>query len=133
MTGGEETLPYHYEVDRDRRIAFAHASGVVTIEELLSARRALAANPDFEESFAVIADLRETREFAFGTEELRRFAEVTKAQHSRITALVATTDLEYGYARMFQTLRELADYPEVEIFRSIKAALEWVEERRTTT
>jgi hypothetical protein len=123
-------VAYSYQVDRQRRIVFAHASGVVTIGEMLSARRKLAANPDFDESFPVVADLREVTQFGFGAEELRHFAEMTKAQHSRITALVVSTTVEYGFARMFQTLRDNADYPGGEIFRDMEAAIRWVEEQR---
>jgi hypothetical protein len=109
---------------------FAHASGVVTIGDLLSARRALAANSGFSPSFPVLADLRGVAEFAFGMRELELFADLTKAQRSRITALVVSTPVEYGYARMFQSLRDSSNYPTGQIFHDMDSALRWVEEHR---
>jgi hypothetical protein len=109
---------------------FAKAAGVVTIDELMRARRALATNPEFDRSFPVIADLRGVRDFAFGLRELESFAAVTKAQRSKITAMVVSNPVEYGFARMFQTLRENADYPTGEIFHDMGSALRWVREHR---
>jgi hypothetical protein len=123
-------MSYTYEIDLQRRIVFAKASGVVTIDELVSARRALAANPNFDRSFPVIADLRGVTEFVFGMRELESFAEMTKAQRSKITAIVVSNPMEYGYARMFQTLRENTDYPTGQIFYDMGSALRWVKEQR---
>lgn len=123
-------VSYTYEIDRQRRIVFAHASGVVAIDDLLSARRALVANLEFDPSFPVIADLRDATEFAFGLRELELFAELTKLQRSRITAMVVSTPVEYGFARMFQSLRDNANYPTGEIFQDMESAVQWAEGQR---
>jgi hypothetical protein len=55
---------------------------------------------------------------------------MTKAQRSKITALVVSNPVEYGYARMFQTLRDNTDYPTGQIFPDMGSALRWVREHR---
>ena len=123
-------MSYFYEIDRERQIVFAKAAGTVTIDDLVMARRTLAMNPNFDPTFPVVADLRGVTEFAFGLQELESFAAMTKAQHSRITALVVSNPLEFGYARMFQTLRDNTDYPTGRIFHDLGSAIRWVREER---
>jgi hypothetical protein len=47
------------------------------------------------------------------------------------TAILVSKDLEYGISRMAQTFAELKNIPfEMEIFRSIEEAIQWLGEKR---
>jgi hypothetical protein len=44
-----------------------------------------------------------------------------------MTAVVAKTDLLFGFARMYQSLAEVQDAPaEIEVFRTEEAARKWL-------
>jgi hypothetical protein len=48
-------------------------------------------------------------------------------------AFVGTTDLTYGYARMFEMLREGSGEQGIRVFRNLDDALEWVLAKNTAT
>ena len=51
-------MPYEFEVDPQARLAFVRGWGPMVLEETLRVPELLAARPDFEADFGVLADLR---------------------------------------------------------------------------
>jgi hypothetical protein len=46
-------------------------------------------------------------------------------------AIVVSSDVQYGMARMFMSLTEL-NHPATDVFRSHEAALEWLQQKTDT-
>ena len=80
----------------------------------------------------VVWDLSDADISGMSAVDVRQLAERTKQlAHSRKgekTAIVASVDMPFGLARMYQTFAELAGQEsQVEVFRSRKEALAWIQ------
>ena len=69
------------------------------------------------------------------SDDLRRIVERAAPFADRrkggLTAIVCSTDLDYGLSRMFQTFAELLQIPfAIEVFRNLQEAREWLNEAR---
>lgn len=96
-------MPATFLVDVERRIIFLRLSGVVTEEELFTTAKA--ANNDErakEGGFDRLIDLSETSQLKISSEGVRRLAEVTREFVVGHRALVATSPVTFGIARMWE-------------------------------
>jgi len=91
------------------------------IEEYYSGETTMLAIWDFSEASVVKLSAEEVRSIL---PVARKFAETRKGGKS---ALVFSTDSEYGLGRMFEAFTELDAFPvEIRSFRSMKDAMEWL-------
>ena len=118
-------MPVSFAIDRDRTLVLSRAWGVLTDRQLIGAARALAADPGFQPHFRQLADLHAVTSVQVSGAGIRSMARVVPFGRGSRRAIVVSSDAAYGLARMFETLRsDLAD--EVEVFRSLEAALAWL-------
>jgi len=106
---------------------------VVTVEGVVSDGdpekhlRVLLTDPEYSPEFAVLGDARgveEVRVTSAGIESLMKFTR-DRQFHGRRLGLVATSEVVYGLARMYQIQREDSSY-EVAVFRGIEEASAWI-------
>lgn len=102
---------------------FSRADSVAHKEELLK-------DPDFDPSYAQIADFTQVTKFELSAEDIQELAQVSVFSPQSRRALVVPSDVSYGLARMFGTLRETEGENELGVFRSVEEALNWVFRKR---
>jgi hypothetical protein len=119
-------MPAYFKIDKERRLVMSVAAGVLTMDETLAHQEKLLKDPDFDPSFSQLWDLTQITKWEITAADMRRLAQRTIFScHSR-RACVATSDVAFGYARMFELLRENHGETGIEIFRNLDDALDWV-------
>ena len=115
-----------FKIYKERRLVMSIVSGVVTIADALAHRQNLRKHPDFDPSFSQLVDLSNVTKIELSREDVERFAEDTIFSLDSRRAAVATCDVTYGLARMFEVLRESKGEEGLRIFRNLDEALDWV-------
>ena len=105
--------------------------GVVTNEELFSYYESLFHDDDDRRgAWREVVDGRQITEMRITPEGQKRMAGALAQVADRLrggkVAMVASTEVVYGMFRMWQIQRDHVRY-EVEVFREIKAAVDWVQ------
>jgi hypothetical protein len=114
-----------YTIDRERRLVVSEANGLVTAEDFLEQGKRLAEDPRFDPSFDQILDLRNASQVELPTPALKGMASLRLFGPGARRAMVASRDLTFGLARMYEALR--ADAPEsIKTFRTMEDALRWL-------
>lgn len=114
-----------YSIDLARSLVLSRGWGVLTDGELLAHVRALTIDPRFVPNFHQLADLRDVADVEVTPPTVKEMARLNPYGNGSRRAVVVTSDLLFGMARMYQILR---DEPgdELEIFRKMDDALRWL-------
>jgi hypothetical protein len=115
-----------YEIDKERRLITSTASGVITLPEIWAHQEKLDKDPDFDPSFAQLLDVTQVTKLKLSSEDVQRVAESNTLSTNPRLAIVATSSLVYGMARMFQIFREMKGEEKTRVFRDRDEALAWV-------
>ena len=119
-------------VDIARGLIVTRATGVLTFEDVLSARAQAQANPNFNAGYNDLFDLREVTEIRISGAEMARIAATSVLARGVCRAFVVTTQVQYGMARMFSGLAEPHDQ-NVFVFRDLAVAEAWLSSRQRPT
>ena len=125
-------MPLDYRIDRDRRVVTATASRILSDEEVFAYQREVWSRSDLA-GFDEIVDLSPVEDLVLSSgDRVRELAELASAMDvpeapSKL-AIVASQDLAYGFARMFEAYRTLnaRGARDVAVFRSMQAARDWL-------
>ena len=124
-------MPTFFKIYKERRLVMSAVSGVITIADALAHRQNLRKHPDFDPGFSQLVDLSNVTKIDFSRQDVERFAEDTIFSLDSRRAAVATGDVAYGLARMFEMLRESKGEEGLRIFRNLDEALDWVLAKNT--
>lgn len=119
-------MPADFFIDRQRRIVFSKATGVLGYAEGLDHMNRLQGNPDFVPEFDQLFDFREVTTVALSHEDVRNLAERAIFSARSRRAFVVAGDLSFGVARVFEAYRDLHGESGIVIFREMKEALAWL-------
>ena len=119
-------MPADYKIDKERRLVMSTASGAFTLADALAHGEKLLKDPDFEPNFSQLMDLTQITAWEIDPEELRSMAQLNVFSPQSRRAILATTDVVFGYARMFEMLRDFAGETGIRVFRNRDDALAWV-------
>jgi len=97
----------------------------VTDRELLAHVRALTIDPRFVRNLHQLADLRDVADVEVTAATIREMANLNPYGDGSRRAVVVTSDLLFGMARMYQILRD-EPTDELEVFRTLDDALRWL-------
>jgi len=125
-------MPATYAIDKQRRLVITTGLGRVTLAEALAHQEQLRKDPDFDPSFSQIMDLTRITEFALEANDIRRLAQGTVFSRESRRAIIASSDLVYGFGRMFEILREIAGENGIRVFRDVDEALDWILPKSTS-
>ncbi len=125
-------MPVSYRIDRERRIVFTEASGVVTDSELIEFQKQLRDDPEFEPDFHQLSDCRAIDEVGVTSEGVQEAASRSPFGQGSLRAIVVSSDVAFGMARMFENLRHEAQ-DEVRVFRNAQEARRWLGLESTST
>ncbi|PYX63096.1 MAG: hypothetical protein DMG78_32260 [Acidobacteria bacterium] len=125
-------MPATYEIDKQRRLVITTGLGRITLANALEHQEKLRKDPDFDPSFSQIMDLTRITEFALEANDIRRLAQGTIFSRESRRAIIASSDLVYGFGRMFEILREIAGENGIRVFRDLDEALDWILPKSTS-
>ncbi len=125
-------MPLEYRIDRERRVVFATATRILSVEDVFAYQREVWSRSDLA-GFDEVVDLSPAEELVLASSDrVRALAELAAAMEvpgaSSRLAIVAPQDLAYGFARMFETYRTMdqGGAKVMSVFRSMQAALDWL-------
>lgn len=121
-------MPIRYSIDRLNGRLLTHAEGVVSFEDInahldIEQRDRNLDRPELIDARGATVDLT--------TEQIRRLVQRTTNMLRLVdlgpTAIVTTSDVVFGMARMYSLLVESAGIA-TEVFRDIESATRWLEQ-----
>ena len=122
-------MPLTVTVDTKRGLVITHGTGVVTLDDIATARAQLRANPAFNPAFYELFDVREVTDARITGAEMARIAASSVLAPGVCRAFVIANQKQHGLARMFSGFAEPHDQ-RVDIFRDVAVAEAWLASRR---
>jgi len=120
-------MPCDCELDLKLRWVKVRASGVLTLDEMIAARREFSSDPNFAPDFYQLYDVRAVARTTLTASEVGKLANATLFSPQSRRAVVAPGGETYGLARLFQIYRELnAGREPIKVFRSVEEAEAWL-------
>ena len=127
-------MPLEIRVEPTKRLRYAVARGRLTDRDLLEAWGDALADPSYDPALDSLVDMSEADSFEVTPEGAQRLADVMvmcakeppPGTRPRV-ALVAPTDVAFGMARMYQSIRASGGAPsEHRVFREMAEARAWL-------
>ena len=121
-------MPLKYSIDREQRLIFTEGSGVITDADVIALKEKLLRDPASAEAIGQLSDLRLIERLAVttaGVHAMVRHDEKNEQARARRLAIVATEDVVFGMARMYQMLGGRENNG-VGVFRGLDEALQWL-------
>ncbi len=125
-------MPVSYRIDRERRIVFSEASGVLTDSDLIEFQKRLRDDPEFEPDLRQLADCRAIDEIGVTSQGVEEASSRSPFSQGSLRAIVVSSDEAFGMARMFENLRHEAR-DEIRVFREAEEARRWLGLEPTST
>jgi hypothetical protein len=119
-------MPFHYKIDKERKLVMSTGFGVFTVADAWSHQEKLRKEPDFDPSFSQLMDLSHVTKIELRPEDVRRLAQASIFAPNSKRAILVTSEVGFGLARMFSILREALGEKGIEAFRNLDDALDWV-------
>ncbi len=118
-------MPAFFEIEKHHRLVITSASGVVTMAEALAHNQKLRKDPDFDPSFSQLIDLSDVTKIELNREDILTLAQDPILSDNSRRAILATGDLTFGLARMFEMFRESKGKETIRVFRNRDEARAW--------
>lgn len=119
-------MPVFLKLDKERKLIHTTGSGFVTKAEVLAHQDQILKHPDFDPSFAQLADFARLTNTDINMADLQILAmQDIFSIHSR-RAIVVKSDLAFGFAKIFELYRQLAGARGIRVFRTHHEALNWI-------
>jgi hypothetical protein len=119
-------MPAFYKIDKEHRVVLSTASGVFDLAAALAHQDQLLADPDFDPTYSQLLDYSHVTDVRIDANDVRKLAERSVFWPCSRRAMYVTRDIEYGFARMFELLRENAGEKGIRVFRNLDDALTWI-------
>lgn len=101
-----------YKTEKKTGIIITTLSGLVTTQEYLAHPQNLINDPNIKKPFLEIFDTRQVTELGIDIDEVksmsRQIHEISRQMKGSKIAMIAGSDLTFGFGRMFQSLSESA-------------------------
>jgi len=119
-------MPAFYKIDKEHRVVLSTASGVFDLAAALAHQDQLLVDPDFDPTYSQLLDYSHVTDVRIDANDVRKLAERSVFWPCSRRAIYVTRDIEYGFARMFEMLRENAGEKGIRVFRNLDEALTWI-------
>jgi SpoIIAA-like len=120
-------VPLTYRIDVARRLVVSLATGRLTDADLQQHQQQLQQDPAFAPSLCQLVDWTGVTDLAVTTEGLRQRVRQSIFHPGAPRAMVVSSPVQYGMARMIQTLQEFQGGT-IRVFRDRAAAQAWLDE-----
>jgi hypothetical protein len=119
-------MPATYEIDKQRRLVITTCLDPFTLADGLAHQEKLLKDPDFDPSHSQLMDITRVNFSGFAANDIRRLAERNIFSPQSRRAIVVSSNLVYGFGRMFEMLRDSAGEHGIRIFRNLDEAVDWL-------
>ncbi len=122
-------MPIAYTIDDERRLVLTVSSGTLSDADVMQHKAALRDDPRVTRDMKELSDVRAIERLDItevGIRQMTRFDRDAAASRGGHTlAIVATEDIIFGMARMYEMLTE-ENVRSVQVFRDIDEATRWL-------
>ena len=125
-------MPIIFKIDHDQRLVIAKPQGVLTDADVFGYQQEVWSRPEVR-GYNELIDMAGVTEIEFvSTKRIAFLADLSASMDppalTSKLAIIATTDLHFGLARMYETYRETAKQgtKTVRVFGNRNEALEWL-------
>jgi hypothetical protein len=119
-------MPAFYKIDKPHKVVLSTASGVFDLPAALAHQDQLLADPDFDPTYSQLLDFTHVSKVKLDADDVHKLAERAVFWQCSRRALLIRSDMEQGFAKMFQMLRENAGEKGIRAFRNLDEALAWI-------
>jgi hypothetical protein len=127
------SMPAFYKIDKERKLVISTGSGVFTLADALAHQEKLRKDSDFDPSFSQLLDFTHVTKVELDAKDVRRLAQTFVFAGDSRRAILVTSDVAFGFARMFEMLRDTLGEKGIRVFRNLDDALDWVLAKNTAT
>lgn len=118
-------MPVDYRIDRLKRLVSSRAWGVLADEDLIDSRAAMGRDPAFARDLDQLYDAVEVTEVRVTSPVLLQLALSPQFAPTARRAIVVSSDVAFGMARMYAILTGHEDT--IRVFRDRPSAMQWLE------
>jgi hypothetical protein len=122
-------MPISYTIDAERNLVLTVASGTLSDDEVMTHKWALHDDPGVGPGMKELSDVRGVERLEVTEVGVRAMAKIDRAVTAGVgehmLAIVATEDIIFGMARMYEMLTA-EDALSVQVFRDIDEATRWL-------
>jgi hypothetical protein len=119
-------MPLSYEIDDQNKLLICNASGFVTLNEVIAYKQQLLNDPGFDSTYSQLVDLTRVTGTELTADQIRMQADTSIFSRGVRHALVGSSQLVFGFARMFEIVRGLRGENNIRVFRNRLKALAWL-------
>jgi len=119
-------MPFFYKIDKERKLVMSTAAGEFTKADVLLLQDQLRMDPDFEPNFALLSDLTHVTSMGITEPEMKDLAETTAFSPTARRAVLASNDLAFKLAQVFEQVLEKKGDQGIRVFRKLEDALDWI-------
>jgi hypothetical protein len=123
--GDRSLMPADYRIDRSKRLVYGRAWGILTNDDLTDRRAALYRDPAFAPDLDELYDAVEVTEVQVASRVLLQLALSSGFSPTARRAVVVSSDVAFGIARMYALLAGREDT--IQVFRDRASAVRWLE------
>jgi hypothetical protein len=119
-------MPYLIKVDPENRVVISRIAGVLDYTVASAHMDQLLADSSFQPGFSQLIDFRGVAEVALTADEVRGLAQRTVfGPHSK-RAFLVSTDLQFGFSRLFASHRDMLGEGYIGVFKTVVEAVAWI-------
>jgi hypothetical protein len=122
-----------YKIDKERKLVISTGAGVFTVADALAHQEKLRKDPDFDPSFSQLLDFTHVTKLELDAKDVRRLAQAFVFADDARRAILVNSDAAFGFARMFEMLRDTLGEKGIRVFRNLDDALDWVLAKNTAS
>ena len=118
-------MPITQRIDHDRKIIFITIEGDVSDDDIITHQKNSRDDPELDPSYGQLIDLTNIRKLEITAQGVQQFTSTEFSTERSRRAFVAPNDVSYGFARMFQMMRDSTE-EQTEVFRDFDEAVQWI-------
>jgi len=123
-------MEFNIVIDEIDNYAQVITSGHIDVNGIAGTLKAVVGDEAWNPGMDLVVDYSDSSTVDLNSEMVREISHLVKAENNKLgsgkMAIVMTTDLDYGYARMFQLLTEDYIDKEINVYRDSESALKWI-------
>jgi hypothetical protein len=119
-------MPATYKIERERKLVTTTVSGVLGLATVLAHQDQILKDPEFDPSYSQLLDFTQVSKVELSGEDVRILALRSVFSPSSRRAILTSDKLLFGFARMFEMLRENAGEQGIRVFDNRDEARAWI-------
>jgi hypothetical protein len=119
-------MPADFRIDVKHGLVCSIGTGVLSLSDALDHMDRLTRHPDFRPEFNQIIDFRPVTKTSLTFDDVTQLAERTVFSPQSQRAFVVSAEWQFGYSRMFETMRRAMGEPGIRVFRDMAEAVAWL-------